>query len=80
MNEHRSRAERAFDRHLTRGKYPDGSPVREGDRAGFIRAWNSTHEKLKAAKRRPAKVDTVEASAETQGVHDPAMSITNEQG
>ena len=65
MTEHRSRAERAFDRHLSRGKYPDGAAVKESDRAGFIRGWNMAHSKLKAAKRRPPKLDTADESNET---------------
>lgn len=56
MTEHRSRAERAFDRVLAKGRYRDGSPVKESDRAGFIRGWNTTHQKIKAARRKP--VDT----------------------
>jgi hypothetical protein len=62
----RSRAERAFDRHLSRGKYPDGSPVREEHRTGFVRGWNMAHRKFTNAKkaaleRRQAAIDKARA-------------------
>jgi hypothetical protein len=51
MNEHRGRAERAFDRALAKGRYADGVAVKESDRTGFIRGWNMAHKKFSEAKR-----------------------------
>jgi uncharacterized membrane protein len=70
MNESRSRAERAFERHLSRGKYPDGQVVREEHRTGFIRAWNMVHRKLgdikrQAREKRQKAIDRAAAAAET---------------
>ncbi len=56
--EHKSRAERAFDRHLARGKYPDGQTVKAEHRMGFIRGWNMAHRKYAAARRKRAPVDS----------------------
>jgi len=69
----RTRAERAFDRNLAKGRYPDGSPCREGDRNSFVRAWNDTHRKLAAIKRaaqerRQKAIDRARAESET--VHE----------